>query len=184
MSLGQVLWERCSLGSGSEQSGACALRLLAWRSTPLSLGRRTAKSICLLAWRRLPGDFGWCGTGMKPFRAFPPGFVARCWGGLIRCLPWQWCCPHLWSWSRIALTQWSSMGSNGGQFGPSHYLVTLPGPRVRVGVTWVRYNAELTNDEMENLWMQTCQASESVSSRVPLSVAHSPADCTREELWL
>jgi hypothetical protein len=49
MSLKQVLWERWSLGFGSEQSGAHASRLLAQRSAPLCLGQQIAESIWLLA---------------------------------------------------------------------------------------------------------------------------------------
>jgi hypothetical protein len=43
------------------------------------------------------------------------------------------------------------------------------------------YNANLTKDEMEVFWTQTRRASESLSSRVPPSVAHGPPDGVREE---
>jgi hypothetical protein len=37
-----------------------------------------------------------------------------------------------------------------------------------------RYNVDLTKDEMEIFLTRTCRALGSTSSRVPLSVAHSP----------
>jgi hypothetical protein len=43
------------------------------------------------------------------------------------------------------------------------------------------YNADLMKDEMDVFWIWTHWALESLSSRVPQSVAHSPPDSTREE---
>jgi hypothetical protein len=43
------------------------------------------------------------------------------------------------------------------------------------------YNADLTKDEMEVFWTRTHRASESLSSVVPPSVAHSPPDGAGEE---
>jgi hypothetical protein len=44
-----------------------------------------------------------------------------------------------------------------------------------------RYNADLAKDEIEVFWTRTCQALESLSSRVPPSFACSPPDDAREE---
>jgi hypothetical protein len=72
-----VLQERWLSDSESEQSGAPVLRLPAWRSTALFLGRWMAKPIWLFDWRRLLGDFGRCKMSVKPFGVRPPGLVAR-----------------------------------------------------------------------------------------------------------
>jgi hypothetical protein len=43
------------------------------------------------------------------------------------------------------------------------------------------YNVDLSNNEMETLWARTRRASESLSSCVPPSTAHSPPNGVREE---
>jgi hypothetical protein len=43
------------------------------------------------------------------------------------------------------------------------------------------YNADLMRDEMDVFWTRSRQASESLSSRVPPSVAHSHPDGAREK---
>jgi hypothetical protein len=54
-------------------------------------------------------------------------------------------------------------------------------PEVELDLLGSRYNTNLTSDEMEALWARTHQASESLSSRVPLSAAHGPPDGAGEE---
>jgi hypothetical protein len=44
-----------------------------------------------------------------------------------------------------------------------------------------RYNADLPVGQLETFWTQTCQASESLSSWIPPSVARSPPDGVGEE---
>jgi hypothetical protein len=60
-------------------------------------------------------------------------------------------------------------------------LLHFPGLEVKLGMLGSGYNADLSSDEMETLWTQTCQASESLSSHVPPSIIRIPPDSAGDE---
>jgi hypothetical protein len=68
--------------------------------------------------------------------------------------------------------------ANGVHYGAQLALTTIlsyfPALELKLKLLGSRYNADLTNDEMEVFWTWTHRASESLSSRVPPSVTHSP----------
>jgi hypothetical protein len=55
-------------------------------------------------------------------------------------------------------------------------LLHIPELEVELDLLGSSYNANLSCDEMETLWTWTHRASESLSSWVPPSAAHSPPD--------
>jgi hypothetical protein len=57
----------------------------------------------------------------------------------------------------------------------SHFLELEPG----LELVGSGYNADIIEGQLEAFWTRTRQASESLSSRVPLSTAHSPPDGAR-----
>jgi hypothetical protein len=60
-------------------------------------------------------------------------------------------------------------------------LSPFPELKLKLELLGSRYNTNLTKDEMEVVWIETHRASESLMSRVPLSVARGPTDCAGEE---
>jgi hypothetical protein len=69
----------------------------------------------------------------------------------------------------------------GAQLALTDILSYFPELELKLDLLGSDYNADLSRDEMETLWTQTCRASESLSSRVPPSAAHNPPDDSGEE---
>jgi hypothetical protein len=76
-----------------------------------------------------------------------------------------------------------STGSSGGggQRVLTAALSYAPELEVKLDLLGSRYNAVLTSDEMEALWVRTHRASEYLLSRVPPSAARGPPDSAGEE---
>jgi hypothetical protein len=73
-------------------------------------------------------------------------------------------------------------GSSGGAWlAITIALSFFPELEVELDMLGSRYNVDLTHDEMEVLWAQTCWTSKSLSSRVPPSAVSSPPDGVGEE---
>jgi hypothetical protein len=73
------------------------------------------------------------------------------------------------------------VSSGGGRLVLTAVLSHFPELESKFELLGSGYNIDLTSDEMETLWTCTRQASESLSSRVPMLATRSPPDGAGEE---